>query len=78
MTLQNEKIDSLLKIADPVIANILDKAISEKEISAKEALLLFDAKGIDFHLVGMVADVLRKRRVGDTVTYVVNLSLIHI
>tara|TARA_B100001750_G_scaffold39998_1_gene29028 strand:- start:2280 stop:3542 length:1263 start_codon:yes stop_codon:yes gene_type:complete len=75
MTLQNEKIDSLLKIADPVIANILDKAISEKEISAKEALLLFDAKGIDFHLVGMVADVLRKRRVGDTVTYVVNRNI---
>ena len=75
MTLQNEKIDSLLKIADPVIANILDKAISEKEISAKEALLLFDAKGIDFHLVGMVADILRKRRVGDTVTYVVNRNI---
>ena len=29
MTLQNEKIDSLLKFADPVIASILDKAISE-------------------------------------------------
>ena len=40
MTLQNEKIDSLLKIADPVIANILDKAISEKEISAKEHKIL--------------------------------------
>jgi len=75
MTLQNEKIDRLLKFADPVIASILDKAISEKEISTKEALLLFDAKGIDFHLVGMVADILRKRRVGDTVTYVVNRNI---
>ena len=75
MTLQNEKIDNLLKFADPVIASILDKAISEKEISANEALLLFDAKGIDFHLVGMVADILRKRRVGDTVTYVVNRNI---
>ena len=75
MTLQNEKIDKLLKFADPVIASILDKAISEKEISTKEALLLFDAKGIDFHLVGMVADILRKRRVGDTVTYVVNRNI---
>ena len=75
MTLQNEKIDKLLKFADPVIASILDRAISEKEISTKEALLLFDAKGIDFHLVGMVADILRKRRVGDTVTYVVNRNI---
>ena len=75
MTLQNEKISSILKFADPVIASILDKALSEKEISAKAALLLFDAKGIDFHLVGMVADTLRKRRVGDAVTYVVNRNI---
>ena len=75
MTLQNEKISSMLKFADPVIASILDKALSEKEISAKDALLLFDAKGIDFHLVGMVADTLRKRRVGDAVTYVVNRNI---
>ena len=74
MTLHNEKISSILKFADPVIASILDKALSEKEISAKDALLLFDAKGIDFHLVGMVADTLRKRRVGDAVTYHENIK----
>ena len=39
MTLQNEKIDKLLKFADPVIASILDRGFSEKEISTKEALL---------------------------------------
>ena len=75
MSLQNQKIDSLLKFADPVIASVLDKALSEKEILPDEALSLFDAKGIDFHLVGMVADILRKRRVGDTVTYVVNRNI---
>ena len=75
MSLQNQKIDSLLKFADPVIASVLDKALSEKEILPDEALSLFDAKDIDFHLVGMVADILRKRRVGDTVTYVVNRNI---
>ena len=75
MSFQNQKIDSLLKFADPVIAGILDKALSEKEILPDEALSLFDAKGIDFHLVGMVADILRKRRVGDMVTYVVNRNI---
>ena len=75
MSFQNQKIDSLLKFADPVIANVLDKALSEKEILPHEALSLFDAKGIDFHLVGMVADILRKRRVGDMVTYVVNRNI---
>ena len=75
MSLQNQKIDSLLKFADPVIASVLDKALSEKEILPDEALSLFDAKDIDFHLVGMVADILRKRRVGDMVTYVVNRNI---
>ena len=75
MSLQNQKIDSLLKFADPVIASVLDKALSEKEILPGEALSLFDAKGINFHLIGMVADLLRKRRVGDMVTYVVNRNI---
>jgi FO synthase subunit 2 len=37
--------------------------------------VLFKAKGIDFHLVGLVADELRKRRVGDTVSFVVNRNI---
>ena len=65
-------IDSLLKNADPLVADSLNNALSEKEISIKEAMHLYDAKGLDFHLVGMVADELRKRRVGDTVTFVVS------
>ncbi len=75
MTFQDHKIDNLLKFADPVIASILDKTLSGKEISVNEALVLFDANGIDFHLVGMVADNLRSKRVGDTVTYVVNRNI---
>ncbi|KAF6242552.1 7,8-didemethyl-8-hydroxy-5-deazariboflavin synthase subunit CofH [Nitrosopumilus sp. b1] len=73
MTIAN--IDSLLKHADPVLANVLNDALSEKDISAKEALELYKAHGIDFHLVGMVADELRRRRVGDVVTYVVNRNI---
>lgn len=67
--------DSLLKNADPLIAEVLEHALSEKEISVKEAVRLFDAKGLDFHLVGMVADELRRRRVGDIVTFVVNRNI---
>ncbi|MGY5150740.1 MAG: 5-amino-6-(D-ribitylamino)uracil--L-tyrosine 4-hydroxyphenyl transferase CofH [Candidatus Nitrosopumilus sp. bin_6a] len=68
-------IDSLLKNADPIVSDILNNALSEKEISADEGLVLFNAKGIDFHLVGLVADELRRRRVGDTVSYVVNRNI---
>ncbi|MBM2852766.1 MAG: radical protein [Candidatus Nitrosotenuis sp.] len=68
-------VDSLLKDADPLVADSLNNALSEKEISIKEATYLYDAKGLDFHLVGMVADELRKRRVGDIVTFVVNRNI---
>jgi len=75
MTLQIEKIDSLLKNSDSGIAETLNLALSEKEISEKQAAELYNAQGVDFHLVGMVADELRKRRVGETVTYVVNRNI---
>jgi len=68
-------IDSLFKNADPKIANILNKALSEKEITSEEGLALYNSEGMDFHLVGLVADELRKRRVGNIVTYVVNRNI---
>jgi len=68
-------IDSLFRNADPLVTEILNNALSEKEISAKEGLTLYKTKGIDFHLVGLVADELRKRRVGNTVSYVVNRNI---
>ena len=68
-------IDSLFKNADPIVSDILNNALSEKEISANDGLVLLNAKGIDFHLTGLVANELRKRRVGDTVTYVVNRNI---
>jgi FO synthase subunit 2 len=68
-------IDSLFRNIDPVLAEILNNALSEKEISAKDGLELFKAQGVGFHLVGLVADELRKRRVGDVVSYVVNRNI---
>ena len=69
------KFDTMFRNADPIIADILNQALDEKEISHKQGLELYDASDIDFHLVGMVADELRKRRVGDVVTYVVNRNI---
>jgi len=68
-------IDSLFKNADSKIADILNKALSEKEITSEEGLALYNSEGLDFHLVGLVADELRKRRVGNVVTYVVNRNI---
>ena len=68
-------IDTLFKHADSQVADILNKALSDKEISSQEGLRLYNTTGLDFHLVGMVADEIRKRRVGETVTYVVNRNI---
>ena len=68
-------IDSLFRNADPIVSEILNNALSEKEVSAKDGLALYKTKGIDFHLVGLVADELRKRRVGNIVSYVVNRNI---
>ncbi len=68
-------LERLLKNSDPLISDTLNRALDEKEISVNEAARLFHAKGLDFHLIGMTADELRKRRVGDIVTYVVNRNI---
>ena len=68
-------IDTLFRNADPIVSEILNNALSEKEISSKDGLALYKTKGIDFHLVGLVADELRKRRVGNIVSYVVNRNI---
>ncbi len=68
-------IDSLFKNADPIVSKILNNALSDKEISVEDALALYNTTGIDFHLVGLVADEIRRRRVGDVVSYVVNRNI---
>jgi FO synthase subunit 2 len=74
-TIHTASFDALLRSSDPLISDTLNRALDEKEISISEATRLFYAKGLDFHLIGIVADELRKRRVGDIVTYVVNRNI---
>ena len=68
-------LETLFKNEDPKISEILNKTLSEKEISVEEGLELYSTTGIDFHLVGLVADEIRRRRVGDIVSYVVNRNI---
>jgi 5-amino-6-(D-ribitylamino)uracil---L-tyrosine 4-hydroxyphenyl transferase len=68
-------IDSLLKKADPVVAASLDRALSGKDISIDEAVALFDSTGLEMNLAVAVADELRRKTVGDNVTYVVNRNI---
>ena len=69
------RIESIFREIDPVVSSILDAALSGKEISVQDGIELYNARGPSAHLVGMVADTLRYRLMGDTVTYVVNRNI---
>jgi FO synthase subunit 2 len=61
--------------ADPVVADILNRALDDKELSVKDAVELFECGDPELRLLIHIADELRKRKVGDLVTYVVNRNV---
>ncbi|WP_078427724.1 5-amino-6-(D-ribitylamino)uracil--L-tyrosine 4-hydroxyphenyl transferase CofH [Alkalihalobacterium alkalinitrilicum] len=63
-------INRLLSRTNLEVARILDKALEEKEISIEEGIKLFETNGTDLHAVMLTADELRRRAVGDVITYV--------
>ena len=63
------KIDDFLDV-DTQVADILTRALEEREISEDEAVILFSAEGSELRSLIQVADELRRRAVGQIVTYV--------
>jgi len=59
-----------LSMLDPAIARILDRALEGQELSPAEGTTLFRAQGVALLALMLVADELRRRTVGDLVTYV--------
>ena len=68
-------IDKLIGAISPSIANILTQSLEGKDIGDDDAILLFKASGRDLNAIVIVADELRRQKVGDTVTYVVNRNI---
>ena len=66
---------ALMKGVDPDVASALNRALAGEDITVEEADLLFATNGIEFAAMTMVADELRRRVVGDVVTYVVNRNV---
>lgn len=68
-------LESMLKEIDPVVSDILNHSLDSKDISIKQAVELFHTKGTEMIMTTMVADMLRRTKVGDEVTYVVNRNI---
>ena len=60
---------------DPRVVAILDRALGGQDITAEEGTLLFGTTGPEYNATVLVADELRRRTVGDVVTYVVNRNI---
>jgi FO synthase subunit 2 len=59
----------------PAISAILDKALAGGEVSTAEGELLLAVTGSELAALAAVADHLRRERLGDRVTYVVNRNI---
>ena len=57
------------------VADVLNRALAAEDITVADADLLFATAGAEFTAMTMVADELRRRAVGDLVTYVVNRNV---
>ncbi len=67
--------DKALAAASPNVANALEKVLGGGDLDFEEGLRLATAEGNDLLALAKVADELRRRAVGDRVTYVVNRNL---
>jgi 7,8-didemethyl-8-hydroxy-5-deazariboflavin synthase CofH subunit len=67
--------DRALAAASPDIANALEKSIAGRDLGFEEGLTLATVEGNDLVALVKVADELRRRVVGNRITYVVNRNL---
>jgi len=68
-------VERLVKDLDPEFTDIIDKALSGKDISEKDSVRLFEARNFEINILAMVADYLRWKTVGDIVTFVINRNI---
>jgi FO synthase len=67
--------DEGLSRIDPDLAGILERSLADTPPRVAEIERLFRARGAEVEAIARVADTLRARRCGDTVTYVVNRNI---
>ncbi len=67
--------ETAVRSVSPVIARILDRALEGRELSHAEGLSLAEGGQGSVDALASVADEVRRRRVGDIVTYVVNRNI---
>jgi len=69
------RLDTLLTRIDPAVAVLLNKAVNGGELDFDEGLTLARTRGHEMEALVLAADLVRRERVGDVITYVVNRNI---
>jgi 7,8-didemethyl-8-hydroxy-5-deazariboflavin synthase CofH subunit len=69
------RLEELLPEIDPGVARALGRSLEGAELSFEEGLRLAGAKGVELEALVLAADRVRRERVGDVITYVVNRNI---
>ncbi|HKV42839.1 MAG TPA: CofH family radical SAM protein, partial [Blastocatellia bacterium] len=69
------RLEALLQAVDRSVAAILGRAITGHELGSGDGLRLARATGLEVEALVLAADRVRRQRVGDVVTYVVNRNI---
>jgi len=72
---QSGRLEALLGVIDPSVAQVLEHAMLGREIGFDEGLLLAETQGQELEALVLAADQIRRERVGDVVTYVINRNI---
>ena len=68
-------LEEALHGARPEVARILDKSLGDRDLDFEDGLHLSEVDGVDLFALVKAADELRRRAVGDAITYVVNRNI---
>lgn len=71
----DKSLEQLLSSINSNVGRVLYDALEGRDVSVEGALVLFDASGPELVAIQTTADELRRRSVGDLVTYVVNRNI---
>lgn len=68
-------LETLLTAIDPAVAQVLDRALNGEELGFDDGLRLARTNGRELEALILAADLVRRERVGDVITYVVNRNI---
>ena len=69
------RIDTLLPRIDPSVARVLSNALNGGQLDFDEGLTLARTRGHELEALVLAADQVRRQRVGDVITYIVNRNI---